>query len=75
MMMMLLFVFVVCFWFCWGFFVLFCFLFFVLFHAEVSGGMDHWSVSSAYPLGWQLCTRVCTPKVEGLQSFPFVGFV
>ena len=35
--------------------------------------LDDWSVSSAFPLGWQLCTHVCFPKVEGLQSFPFVG--
>ena len=45
------------------------------FHAEVSGGVDDWSVSSAFPLGRQLCTHVCTPKVEGLQPFPFFGLV
>ena len=51
------------------------FFFFFLFHAEVSGGVDNWSVSSAFPLGWQLCTRISIQKAEGLRSFPFVGLV
>ena len=40
-----------------------------LFHAEVSGGVSDWSVSSAFPFGWQLCIRVCIPKVEGSAIF------